>query len=889
MSNFSFIYQLNQYNGALLHCINVDFYRIVDSQDVDWRITTRQVVENAIAKGLPLDSFIANGRFQSFCNKHNEEASFQKLSTEQKLLQWTNSLKMGLPCFIFAAKSFKGEQRKLEDIKLSPLFMFDADHLPCDPKEIYERTLVEGFPWQIALAHITSSGRGLRLVCVARPDLGNIADNQICLANELGILDMIGTTGKPVVDDSCIDASRISYAPRRQDILHIDEDLLFGSENDDDGESQMEVLYGDSYRKGQGHCAPINPNNHFHGKDLTGASINSQKSSTTSGASTELAKDLLTSKVMAFGHPIVDYINTLLPNGAPEGSRHPWMLRLANDLLILCDNDTEKVKSVLLSLKWVNDVINERNINEVDNVISSAKKYKQKREEENLYALQPTREMRRAIEQVTNRKFKELVRELHQQAIGNSDLADQQDITRMLERIGRELEKLFPKYPLLKLLCHRQKRKHYIAAMLVGGAFAMTLMTRCWYKFWPAPGRRCRMNCILELIGRSGSGKHIAVDLYKIMMEPIAKADEKQVTALNQWNTEHDQNNGATKNQTARPADVYRRLPPETSAAAIREAEFNAKETIDGEEWPLHVSIFDSELDNTLRQLKKGYMEALFTLWLKGFHNEPHGTFLKTSSSMVGEYDVHFNSVYTGTSDALGKQATEGNFVNGLLFRITAVPMGDTNYEMMVAHEYDQEDANRDALLKDWAYRLDATKGEIPVKIISDALFHWTERRMDEAKEDDSLEDEDMVKRPCWHAINYVIPFIVSRHWSHMEEEDGRWKCGAGFKPDKTDVKLAQLIANAQYAFQQYFFKSIGEQYYDNLQTRAVSKSHIQQKSILAYNRLPDPFTSEDVDREFGYEGKKGSICSKLKRLQDDGLAQKIRSGEDKGKYRKLK
>ena len=373
------------------------------------------------------------------------------------------------------------------------------------------------------------------------------------------------------------------------------------------------------------------------------------------------------------------------------------------------------------------------------------------------------------------------------------------------------------------------------------------------------------------------------------MMDPIAKADEKQVAALNQWNTEHDQNNGANKNQTARPADIYRRLPPETSAAAVREAEFNAKEDIDGEEWPLHVSIFDSELDNTLRQLKKGYMEALFTLWLKGFHNEPHGTFLKTSSSKVGEYDVHFNCVYTGTSDALGKQANEGNFVNGLLFRITAVPMGDTNYEMMVAHEYDQEDSKRDALLKEWAYRLDATKGEIPVKIISEALYHWTERRMDEAKEDDSLEDEDMVKRPCWHAINYVIPFIVSRHWDQMEEHEGRWKCGAGFKPDKTDVKLALLIANAQYAFQQYFFKSIGEQYYDNLQTRAVSKSYIQQKSILAFNRLPDPFTSEDVDREFGYEGKKGSICSKLKRLQDDGLAQKIRSGEDKGKYRKLK
>ena len=96
-----------------------------------------------------------------------------------------------MPCFIFAAKAFKGDQRKLEDIVLSPLFMFDADHLPCDPKEIFERTQVEVFPWQVALGHNTSSGHGLRLVCVARPELGNIADNQICLARDLGILDMM--------------------------------------------------------------------------------------------------------------------------------------------------------------------------------------------------------------------------------------------------------------------------------------------------------------------------------------------------------------------------------------------------------------------------------------------------------------------------------------------------------------------------------------------------------------------------------------------------------------------------------------------------------------------------------------------------------------------------
>ena len=56
--------------------------------------------------------------------------------------------------------------------------------------------------------------------------------------------------------------------------------------------------------------------------------------------------------------------------------------------------------------------------------------------------------------------------------------------------------------------------------------------------------------------------------------------------------------------------------------------------------------------------------------------------------------------------------------------------------------------------------------------------------------------------------------------------------------------------------------------------------------SIL--RQLPNPFTREDIDKAFGYNCVKSSINSRVKRLQDDGLIQKIRTGEDKGKYRKL-
>ena len=144
-------------------------------------------------------------------------------------------------------------------------------------------------------------------------------------------------------------------------------------------------------------------------------------------------------------------------------------------------------------------------------------------------------------------------------------------------------------------------------------------------------------------------------------------------------------------------------------------------------------------------------------------------------------------------------------------------------------------------------------------------------------------------RRPYWHGMNYALPFIITRHWDKMvQDSDGRWKCGPDFKMDKTDIKLALLIADAQLAFQEYYCKSILEKHYDNQAQQRASNVRHQQRTRLAYCRLPEIFTSEDVDREYGYEGVTGSICSRLKRLCDDGLAQKIRNGEHKGKYRKL-
>jgi hypothetical protein len=176
--------------------------------------------------------------------------------------------------------------------------------------------------------------------------------------------------------------------------------------------------------------------------------------------------------------------------------------------------------------------------------------------------------------------------------------------------------------------------------------------------------------------------------------------------------------------------------------------------------------------------------------------------------------------------------------------RFTIVPNADSNKEMMQVYDYDDAARQRDADLLEWAYKLNSCKGEIPIKLVSDALKDWTARRMADVKENDSCAEEDLVKRPCWHAANYSLPFIISRHWNQMvEDSDGHYKCGPDFKVDKIDVRLAILIANAQLAFQEYYCKAILEKHYDNLATEQASNVHHQQKTLLAYRRLPNPCT----------------------------------------------
>ncbi len=253
--SYRFVYQQNMYWGSCEPCTPAIFASLVRDASVNWKIDTRRAVRQAVYEGQPLDLYTGRTDFQRWClqeeNRPRAGAKFAQKTTAAKLMQWVDMLKDSLPDFVFGVREFglqprldKNKHPKLDAdgnplmyrrrmqeniVHLSALFMSDYDHLPFPPQELYEKTLRPGYPFRTVLAHLTSSGEGLRLVTECITGAGNIADQQYLQAQELGMLHVKGTTGKWVTDNSCVNADKLSFCPREADILFIDENKLFNN------------------------------------------------------------------------------------------------------------------------------------------------------------------------------------------------------------------------------------------------------------------------------------------------------------------------------------------------------------------------------------------------------------------------------------------------------------------------------------------------------------------------------------------------------------------------------------------------------------------------------------------------------------------------------------
>ncbi len=769
--------------------------------------------------------------------------------------------KKKLPAFIFqatfdetkSAKGYAGKWRKQSAVRLNGLCIMDIDHVQ-DAQAIYKKwtSPVFNFPCEIMLVYITPSGHGLKIVFKADPKRGNLIDNQRWMASMLGV----------EIDESCKDASRMSFICKEEDILFIN-DEIFNYENNEFAEK-----YNDAYRGGNSKPT-VNPDLFHSSSVVVVASAAARPSEQAAAQAAD--KDNVRGEEIRIEEPLAteycgvsydEIIKCWLGGEQPKlGTRHLKSLILADQLRYICDNNAKLIKEIMQRVPFVKAIIDERGEN-LDQTIASAMGYK-------MYKTIP-KQMRTALAEAG--------------ANGYGGDGEQQEKNELraelpLEQWGKDTEALFNDFPCLKDVCQGLSPKQYPAALFVSAAFLGTLMTRCTYRFYHRPDEERRLNYCVIVIGDPASGKSFATRLYKLLAAPIRANDNVGYDAINRYKRERQERTTSSKAQKGealkKPEVVIRDHPARTSNAQFIQDMIGAVETVNGQKMHLHMLTFDSELDNATLTQRGGSWIDKSSMELKAFHNEEDGQAYSNLDSVSGTFKVYWNYIYTGTPLSLQRKVTERNFGSGLATRLACIPLPSSGFQMMELSKQRKVDYVSDGNLKQWAFKLDGVSGELPLWPLVEHCWQWTNDRMQIAAYNQDKADELLLKRVAYYGIGIATPFIMMRHWDE-------WKERQTLTIDDTDRRLCTLALNIQYQCQLHFFGEFAELYFDNMKKQQPQKRHYN-KYEQAYKLLPDVFTRDDVMKVFEINYKAASAA--INRLQTDGEIEKI----DKNKYKKIR
>ena len=752
--------------------------------------------------------------------------------------------KRAQPAFIFQAtfgestsKSGKlGAWRKQETAQLNGLCMLDIDHVE-NPKELYESWQL---PTEVMLVHITPSGKGLRLVFKADAKVGNLADNQHRMAELLGV----------TMDESCKDASRMSFCVTEEDILFINKEIF--DYHDEAFSERYTALYRD------GRSQATDKKQSFDDTQRTVPQCST--SCAQLGQSPCVANEVTLEKDEEgeYCYHGIKFRKICeawqeAQGGAPvPGDRHRTMLQMALDFRYITDNRPENVVCVLKLCGFVQDVIRERGEEEVRAVADTAC-------ERRLYRDIPKR-LQAVLESAGVHASKG---EPAGRAVAGAEIP--------YELFAERLE------PLLSApysdACRGVERHNWLGAVFAAGAMYCTLLSRCWYLHFN--GAKQRMNPQVLIIGDPASGKSFAKELDDQIMCSMRAQDEEVRAAETRYKQEQKKRGTSSKAQKqdalVEPEGMIRYLPTKTSNNIFFRRLKRAKELVDGELMPMHLYMFDSELDSSISAQSGGAWIGKHDLELKAFHNELSGVDYANSDSINDILPVYWNSVTTGTQISLYKKFTPRNINDGLCSRVAIFPMETARYQM-VKKKVVNFQANE--ALKLWGFKMEQLHGELPLERLTDHVYDLCYLSAQEAEAADDRVLDYLRKRAVFYATWLTIPRIVARQYDEFR------KTGK-LEVTDDDLKFSTLMYDAVIYFQDHFFGQMLQDSWDNAAREYVPRKK-NSKNAEAYRSLPETFGVKDVMATLDIED--GPARQQCKRWVMHGFVERLKQG----KYKKI-
>ena len=785
------------------------------------------------------------------------------------------ALKRKLPAFIFQAtfeetvskKGNKGTWRCQAGSRLNGLCVMDVDHVD-DPRGLFEGW---GIPSKeersqgdivasdndktpklpnsldkkkILLVYITPSGKGLKIVFKADAARGNLIDNQHAMAKVLGV----------EVDESCKDASRMSFICKESDILYLNEEL-FTYENEEFGKKYNELYHHGKSQPTLDFAEDSSVNSHLAA--VQGAGEDKQPVSGGDGEN-QLAVESLTYHNVPYTKIVAAWVGD---KKIEQGDRHRTSLVLADHLRYITDNNPKLIEQILRGTPFVKEIIEERN-EDISTTVKSAQGYEflkgiPKRMQQALKAA--------GANSIENGELK----------IENSAGADN-DVYAVLplEEWAKELQEMAQYYPCMKELFLNVHPHKLPAVWFSSAALFGTLMTRAWYHFWYEPEIVRRLNYSIFIIGDPGAGKNVIEKFYKKIADPMIQSDKCLIDAVNRYKEGRTERTTSTKAQKGealkRPVVGIRVHPARTATGEFIRHMNAAIETVQGVPLNLHMFSFDAELDNVTKQNKGGDWKDREILELKAFHNEEDGQMYANQESVTGMFNVYWNFIYTGTPYALHRKVNQRNFGTGMSTRLAVIPLPDKG----LAKRNQVVDPNANETLKTWAYRLDRVEGEIPIEPLNDETYDWQSSRMEIAEFNGDKADRTLLKRIPYYGIGISLPFILMRHWDE-------WLESRSLTMDERDKRLCRLAMEIQYKCQKFYFGEMAFNYFAD-----QNKEFVQRRRTTRYDecfrKLPDEFKTQQFVDCFGTS--QPTAWKAINRFVSEGIVEKVKYGL----YRKL-
>ena len=733
-------------------------------------------------------------------------------------------------------KGVEGTWRENLYSHLTGLVMMDIDHLEVDPQTLIDKWLSrEDFKeLGILLIYISPSGKGIKVVFIARPEWGNLIDNQFEMAQLLGVK----------IDLGCKDAARASFIPKADDVKYLDERLFTYSN------PEYDEQYGSLYRRKPAKSGPTQKKWREYEKQLRGKGEKPQKAESEE------------SSVLYHGVPYSKIADELVKTlGEPDkGDRHKTMMQMGNMLSVICDNDPRLLTTIMKGQPFIQEIVKERGAQEVERAMNYIT--------ENSTYINPSKELKKAL-QLAGVKAAEPD---SNEALKQVPLAEW----------ANEIEALMPYYPCLREICHGLPREVWPAALFVGAAFFGTLMTRCTYHYWWKPKKERRLNYCVYIVGNPTSGKSFAVDLDELILAPIKQQSAEASKAINNYKRETKERSTSSKAQEQDPlkkfAGINRYMPARTANGVFIDSMNNAVEEVDGRLMHLHMVTFDSELANSTKMQKGGNWINKESMELKAFHNEEDGQNYANTDSYSGNFTVYWNYIYTGTKGALDEKVNARNFHTGLSTRLAAIPMPKPSFEMMTFDEDEEASTKCEMTLSEWATKLDERYGELPVKKLVDCCQEWYEKRLEIAKFNNCDEADLMLfSRVGYYGINITAPFVDMRHWEERERT-------GTYVTDEVDARFCRLVMDIQYRCQHHFFGALAYNFHDNqARDAAANSTHHNTRFAQCFKLLPEKFTTEQFAEIFNLENNNAGSKQLATLIEEKAIKRTKR-----GQYEKL-